>query len=141
MKLKQILNIIKQLKQCKDFIIYMVPKDIPDNDYSTIKHIYSDNIDEDTQAVIFNDIKENLIEKIGTDKYGEKLELYDKDLYDAYMESKAQRLKASYFETAYEYYKQVNDPNGGDANRTYSLYKRLLQLRDKYEKYLIQNEQ
>ena len=136
MKIKQILNIIKQLKTCKDFIIYM----IPDNN-TDIKHIYSsDNIDNDAQAIIFNDIKENLINKLGNETYGQKLEFYDKDLFDAYKEADYQMLKADYFETAYEYYKTINDPNSGDANRTYMLYKRLLQLRDKYEKYLMQNE-
>ena len=136
MKLKQIFNIIKQLKNCKDFIIYYSNKD---ND---IKNIYSsDNIDSDIQAYIFSDIKENLISKLGNEKYGEKLELYDKDLFDAYKEADFQMVKADYFETAYNYYKIVNDPNSGDANKIYMLYKRLLQLRDKYEKYLISNEQ
>ena len=136
MKLKQIFNIIKQLKKCKDFIIYYSNKD--DN----IQSIYSsDNIDSDVQAMIFSDIKENLISKLGNEKYGEKLELYDKDLFDAYKEADFQMVKADYFETAYNYYKIVNDPNSGDANTTYMLYKRLLQMRDKYEKYLMSNEQ
>ncbi len=136
MKLKQIFNIIKQLKNCKDFIIYYSNKD--DN----IQSIYSsDNIDSDVQAMIFSDIKENLISKLGNEKYGEKLELYDKDLFDAYKEADFQMVKADYFETAYNYYKIVNDPNSGDANTTYMLYKRLLQMRDKYEKYLMSNEQ
>ena len=79
MKLKQILNIIKLLKSSKDFIIYSISSD------NNINPIYSsDNIDNDTQALIFNDIKENLINKLGNEKYGEKLELYDKDLFDAY---------------------------------------------------------
>ena len=136
MKLKQIFNIIKQLKNCKDFIIYYSNKD--DN----IQSIYSsDNIDSDIQAMIFSDIKENLISKLGNEKYGEKLELYDKDLFDAYKEADFQMVKADYFETAYNYYKIVNDPNSGDANTIYMLYKRLLQMRDKYEKYLMSNEQ
>lgn len=135
MKLKQILNIIKLLKSSKDFIIYSISSD------NNINPIYSsDNIDNDTQALIFNDIKENLINKLGNEKYGEKLELYDKDLFNAYKEADYQMLKADYFESAYEYYTQVNDPIGGDANKLYLLYKRLLQTRDKYEKYLMQIE-
>ena len=129
------------MKSCKDFILYMVPENSADNDYSNLKHIYSsDNIDEDIQASIFNDIRNNLIDKLGNEKYGEKLELYDKDLFDAYKDLELYMLKSNYFETAYEYFNAVNNPNGGDANNTYILYKRLLQFRDKYEKYLMQNE-
>ena len=133
MSLKQIFKIIKTLRHCKDYILYTI------SDNQDINKIYSsDNITSDDQAFIFNDIKNNLIEKLGFEQYGSNLKTYDYDLFNAYKEADFQLTRADYFETAYEYFKQVNNPNGGDANTTYMLYKRLLQLRDKYEKYMME---
>ena len=132
MKLSQIFKIIKELRKSKDYILYIIPEDKKDN----IENVYSsDSIDEDIQAFIFNDIKENLINKLGKDEYANRLEKYDKDLFNAYKEADFHYARANYLESSHEYYKIINDPNGGDANKTYMLYKKMLMDRDKYQKY------
>ena len=129
MKIKQLLNIIKLLKNTKNYIISTISQD------NNINHIYSDNLTEDEQAQIFNNIKENLISKLGNEKYGLKLEQYDNDLFNAYKELDYLTAKADYYQSLYEYNKTLNDPNSGDANYLYILYKRVFLNQDQYQKY------
>lgn len=129
MKLTQITNLYKFLKKSKSYIISTIDSN------NNLNSIYSDNLDNDEQAKIFNDIKENLISKLGNEKYGLKLEQYDNDLFNAYKELEYLSVKSDYYESLYEYNKAVNDPNSGDANRLYMLYKQVLINQDKYKKF------
>lgn len=36
--------------------------------------------------------------------------------------------KSEYFEAAYEYYRLINDPNSGSANKAYMLFENLKRL-------------
>lgn len=129
MKIKQILNIIKLLKKTKKYIISSISED------NNINHIYSDNLNNDEQAHIFNGIKENLISKLGNENYGLKLEQYDNDLFNTYKEIEYLTIKSDYYQSLYEYNKALNDPNSGDGNYLFMLYKRMLLNQDKYQKY------
>lgn len=129
MKLTQITNLYKFLKKSKSYIISTIDSN------NNLNSIYSDNLDNDEQAKIFNDIKENLISKLGNEKYGLKLEQYDNDLFNAYKELEYLSAKSDYYESLYEYNKAVNDPNSGDANKLYMLYKQVLINQDKYKKF------
>ena len=133
MKIKQLYKLFKLFKllKSKDFILYIISPDKPVENIQ--KYYSSDDIQPDYQAFIFNDIKENLVNKIGIDNYSSKLQDYDNDLYVAYRDLEYNSIKAEYYETAYNYYKSLNDPNSGDANKTFMLYKHLLQVKDKFD--------
>ena len=95
----------------------------------------SSNITEDFQHHIFNDSRVSLINNVTEEKYGESLEQYEPDLFNAYKEADYQIAKSEYLQAELDYYKLVNNPTSGDANVLYTNYRRLQQLKDKYENF------
>lgn len=124
-----IFKLIKLLFSSKQYVIYVVNK----NDEIIKKE--SSNITEDFQHHIFNDSRVSLINNVTEEKYGESLEQYEPDLFNAYKEADYQIAKSEYLQAELDYYKLVNNPTSGDANVLYANYRRLQQLKDKYENF------
>lgn len=124
-----IFKLIKLLFSSKQYVIYVI------NKKDEIIKKESSNITEDFQHHIFNDSRVSLINTVTEEKYGESLEQYEPDLFNAYKEADYQIAKSEYLQAELDYYKLVNNPTSGDANVLYTNYRRLQQLKDKYENF------
>ena len=124
-----IFKLIKLLFSSQQYVIYVVHKK------AAILKKESSNITEDSQHHIFNDSRVSPINNATEEKYGESLEQYEPDLFNAYKEADYQIAKSEYLQAELDYYKLVNNPTSGDANVLYANYRRLQQLKDKYENF------
>lgn len=125
----QLFNILKNILKSKEYILYTKNKD------NTINKFNSNNIDIDFLNIANNDIKNDFISKVGEQNYGQELEKYDNDLFNAYKEADYQLARADYLEAELTYYKTVNDPMSGDANKLYMLYNRVVKLKEKLDSF------
>ena len=73
-----IFKLIKLLFSSKQYVIYVI------NKKDEIIKKESSNITEDFQHHIFNDSRVSLINNVTEEKYGELLEQYEPDLFNAY---------------------------------------------------------
>ena len=76
-----IFKLIKLLFSSKQYVIYVI------NKKDEIIKKESSNITEDFQHNIFNDSRVSLINNVTEEKYGESLEQYEPDLFNAYKEA------------------------------------------------------
>lgn len=127
--MKNIFKLIKLLFSSKQYVIYTVNKK-----GEQVKK-QSTNIDEAFQHHIYDDARQSLINNVGQQKYGEKLESYEPDLFNAYKEADYQIAKSEYLQAELDYYKLVNNPMSGDANTLFVNYQRLQQLKKQYENF------
>lgn len=127
--MKNIFKIIKLLFSSKQYVIYAVNKK-----GENVKEQTSD-ITEDFQHYIYDDSRKSLIDSVGEETYGEKLESYEPDLFNAYKEADYQIAKSEYLEAELDYYKMVNNPMSGDANVLMTAYRRVQQLKNIYENF------
>ena len=129
MKLFKIFKLIKTLFTANDYVICYKSKNNDDN------YIYSDNIDKDWLYSLPYKFRNNILNKMGEADYVKNLQKYDIELYNTYKEIEYQIAKSEYFEAAHEYYRLINDPNSGSANKAYMLFERLKQLEQKYKSF------
>lgn len=126
--MKNIFRIIKLLFSSKQYVIYAVNKKGENVKEQT-------NIDENFQHYIYDDSRKSLIDNVGEQTYGEKLKIYEPDLFNAYKEADYQIAKSEYLDAELNYYKMVNNPMSGDANVLMTAYRRVQQLKDRYENF------
>ena len=127
--MKNIFKIIKLLFSSKQYVIYAVNKK-----GEQVKK-QSNNINEEFCHHIYDDARLSLINTVGEQTYGEKLETYEPDLFNAYKEADYQIAKTEYLQAELDYYKLVNNPMSGDANILFTSYQRLQQLKKQYENF------
>lgn len=129
MKIKQIFKLLKQIKKAKQYIL------ITQDNSNNIQSDESDNLDNEFLLNISTQLKNNVINNIGINEYSQKLQQYDPELFNAYKEADYQMVCSDYYKAELDYYKVLNDPMSGDANISFSLYKRLQEKKKQMENF------
>ena len=123
--MRKLYQIFKKIWKSKNYII------ITDND----DIYYSANNDIEWKSDVINKLTSDFINEVTPEIYGRDLQKYNLELYNAYKECDYQMAKSNYLEAELEYYKAVNNPDGGDAYKLFMMYNRLQKLKDIYENF------
>lgn len=99
------------------------------------------NVDVEYTLGQFHRLRDQLIQTLGNEGYGARLDEIEPDLSMAYKEADYQIVRADYLDAELQYYKAANNPAGPSANMLKTMWDRRCELKERLDAFEVELQQ